>query len=194
MHPLRTKRTIPPGPRYAELALPGRPPHHVRMPSYGTCATVIRLYAEEQKCLPRATADTSILTEERHAEIVRETVADVLTLCAEVPDETRERIAALATPAPPIRAVWSAAVDLEERANGMLIGLAWFHEAADLDTVRGADEPLLDYGARVADELEERGYTYAELSWLGNRVYNLMVAYYNAGQKLKTEAQAEGNA
>jgi len=49
-------------------------------------------------------------------------------------------------------------------ALAALIGLAWYHEDQDLETVRSPD--LLAYGEQVYEELHDEGYTLSEISAL----------------------------
>jgi hypothetical protein len=192
MHPLPAKRVVPSGPRYLAVDLPGRDVHHFRLPTYGLCATIIRLYADESKAIRPPVTDADAAQAEMRADMAREMVGLCVGDAPEIAD-LRARLLALADA--PVRSLptWSDAIAMEERVNGAILGLAWFNQVADLDTMRAEGESLTAYGARVADELEERGYTYAEIQHLGTAVYNAIIAHHNAGQKLKTEARAEGN-
>jgi hypothetical protein len=55
-------------------------------------------------------------------------------------------------------------------AFGYLIGVAWFHEVQDLETVRAQGEDPFAYGGRVLEEMHEAGYTLQEQLLLGTTI------------------------
>lgn len=174
MHVLTPARDIPQSPRYFTIDLPEKGAHAFKMPTYGVIDRVTDFARVEMASvlLPVTTEDL----------IAWEAV--VVAHKAEHGDSVPPPEAPQVTAAPDFVAV-------REVVSAALVGAAWFHRGMVLDTPTDLSD-LRAYGAAVADELQDRGYNYAEIGHLGDAVRTAMITYYNAGMNLKSEAIAAG--
>lgn len=162
-------RDIPKTARYVTLELPGKGAHAFRLPTFGVIDQLTGWAIE------------------RLAAVVPPVSPEVLAAYQEALAAHTEG------PPPEMPRVKVAAnyIAVHEVVSAALVGAAWYGRGTALDTVLDLDN-LAAYGAAVADELQDRDYTYAEIAQLGDQLRHAMIVYFNAGMAIKTEAIAAG--